>query len=235
MESLSYGRRWKFAAAVFAVGLGSFWVVYVSPRRQLLSALSEFEQAGGKVAYFRSEGVFGSDLIAIYKSVIDDVARLLKVRSFNELTIRGDGTILAEDALAPLSRLKNLKRLRIHSARIGDAELRHISRSVMLEELEIVGNPDVTDAGLQHLATLRNLRQLSLMYASITDTGVQHFRGLIMLQQLDLDQTAIGDEGLRHLTALQHLQLLSVRGTRVTEAGREELMRAVPNLKIVYR
>jgi hypothetical protein len=53
------------------------------------------------------------------------------------------------------------------------------------------------------------------------------------LQWLDLNDTKITDAGLWHLKGLKHLRRLDVRKTNVTEAGVEDLRRALPGAEIL--
>jgi hypothetical protein len=52
------------------------------------------------------------------------------------------------------------------------------------------------------------------------------------LETITLAETAITDAGLAHLRGLTKLQRLSLGGTEVTEAGMNELKRALPGLTI---
>ncbi len=56
------------------------------------------------------------------------------------------------------------------------------------DEVETVDvlNIQITDAGLEHLDGLTNLKRLSLDGTRITDGGLEHFRGLTNLQELNL-------------------------------------------------
>jgi hypothetical protein len=127
-----------------------------------------------------------------------------------------------------------------------------------LENLNLA-NTNITGSGLVHLEGLKNLRYLSLwntpvddvelesikgltkMYAlvldgtNVTDAGLAHIEGLANLEEwLGLANTQITDAGLYHLEGLTKLQSLNVRLTKVTDAGVEELKRALPNTDISH-
>ncbi len=57
----------------------------------------------------------------------------------------------------------------------------------------------VTDAGLKHLAGLKQLRTLYLDHTKVTDAGLKHLSGLRQLQWLHLGHTQVTDAGLKHL------------------------------------
>ena len=82
---------------------------------------------------------------------------------------------------------------------------------------------NITDAGLEHLKGLTELRGLSLMRTRVTDAGLEHLKGLTKLQRLSLMRTRVTDTGLEHLKGLTKLQSLSLRGTQITDAGLKHL------------
>ena len=81
----------------------------------------------------------------------------------------------------------------------------------------------VTDAGLNRLRGLPQLRELDLGGTEVTDAGLEHLKGLRQLEKLDLYDTGITDAGLEHLKGLRQLQKLGLSGTEVTDAGLEHL------------
>src|SRR5262249_41210754 len=79
--------------------------------------------------------------------------------------------------------------------------------------------PNVTDAGLAHLAALANLRGLRLNGTKVSDAGLVHLKGMKRLGYLELNDTRVTDKGLGHLAGLTKLKWLYVRGTRLSDAG----------------
>ncbi|TWT54336.1 Leucine Rich repeats (2 copies) [Rubripirellula amarantea] len=81
-----------------------------------------------------------------------------------------------------------------------------------------MGNPDVTDATLEYLAPMANLRELDLNDTKVTDAGVAKLSTLTGLQVLRLRATSISDAALDdHLSKLPQLNRLDVRETFVTK------------------
>ncbi len=78
-----------------------------------------------------------------------------------------------------------------------------------LRRLEIA-SPNVTDAGLGHVLSLRNLESLSLIRTKVTEAGLARLRELPKLASVDLHDCALGDVGLAHLLALRSLKTLQV-------------------------
>ena len=84
--------------------------------------------------------------------------------------------------------------------------------------VELTGR-EITDAGLEHLKNLTQLKELRIGYTEVTDVGLEHLKGLTQLQQLDLGGTKITDAGLEHVKELTQLQWLYLDDTGVTDAG----------------
>jgi hypothetical protein len=82
---------------------------------------------------------------------------------------------------------------------------------------------DATDATLEHLAALTQLKSLDLDKTKVTDAGLEHLAGLENLERLHLQCTRVTDAGLKELVRLQQLQELDIAGTRVTSAALKEL------------
>lgn len=93
---------------------------------------------------------------------------------------------------------------------------------------------EITDRELGYLlGSLDNLRFLSLAETRVTDAGLQHLLSLKGLQELHLDHTAITDQGLAVVAALQSLQVLDLKDTPITDAG-IACLTALTNLRGLY-
>lgn len=103
-----------------------------------------------------------------------------------------------------------------------DAELVHLKTLPKLEELNL-RQVHITDAGLEKLRELNNLRVLNLhagfggqvIFPDITDNGLKHLETLTNLEYLDLADSPITDDGLKHLSRLTHLRKLDIQNSRV--------------------
>ena len=69
------------------------------------------------------------------------------------------------------------------------------------------------------LASLHDLRFLSLAETRVGDAGIAHLQSLSSLQELHLDHTEVTDDGLVGLVSLPNLEILDLKGTRITDAG----------------
>jgi hypothetical protein len=100
---------------------------------------------------------------------------------------------------------------------VTDLDLVHLKALPRMRELYL--SPKITDAGLENLAELVDLRLLTLSEARVTDAGLARLKGLHQLQSLFLYGTPITDAGLEHLRGLTRLEHLSLDHTRVTNEG----------------
>ena len=100
-----------------------------------------------------------------------------------------------------------------------DAHLAAVRNPSRVTELVLSG-AQMTDAGLQPLLAMTNLRRLEMrMLRGVTAEGAAAISGLEKLKHLDLWQTKIGDEGLKHLQGLKNLETLDLTETGISDAG----------------
>src|SRR5207247_5885715 len=107
-----------------------------------------------------------------------------------------------------LPHLPRLKRLYVWPR--SEAEIRSISECANLEFLALFQLS--SDEGLEHLASMVNLRELTLSEASslvsLTAGGLAHLNHLPNLESLDVTAPII-DKELAQLTGLSHLRTIS--------------------------
>jgi internalin A len=116
--------------------------------------------------------------------------------------------------------------------KLSDADLKIIGVLTSVRDLniegavlkEVSGKPvyakeQITDAGLQNLAGMTDLRSLNLSGTNITDAGLKHLAGMKNLQNLQLSSTKITDAGVDDLMKLPKLQTLMLYDSKVTDTG----------------
>ena len=118
--------------------------------------------------------------------------------------------------------LKNVDAVIFHGSEVTDAGLEHLKTLRQLKNLNL-GTTRTTDAGLEHIKALRQLQVLNLNFTRVSDAGLESLKRLTELQELRLDDTKVTDAGLRHLEGLSQLTVLWLDGTQVTDAGLEHL------------
>lgn len=98
----------------------------------------------------------------------------------------------------------------------GDTQLAQLAEiAPALHQLDL-GTTAVSDAGLQELAAMTELRRLRLDETEVTDEGLAQLAPLKRLQSLNLHTTGVTDEGMEALTALPRLRQLYLWQTDVT-------------------
>jgi Leucine-rich repeat (LRR) protein len=107
-----------------------------------------------------------------------------------------------------------------------------VARLKNLRALDLL-QTNVSDAGLEHLKGLKQLRELNLWNdPKIKGPGLKHLAGLDSLERLNLGQTQIRDEDLQHLVGLKRLKFLDTSRTQVTDAGARALRQALPECEV---
>jgi serine/threonine protein kinase len=104
------------------------------------------------------------------------------------------------------------------STEVTDAGLEQLRGLTQLRVLNL-STTHVTDAGLEHVKGLTQLQVLSLYNTNVTDAGSEHLKGLTQLCELNLSYTQVTDAGLNRLKGLMRLQKLFLAHTPVTDAG----------------
>ncbi len=95
----------------------------------------------------------------------------------------------------------------------------------------------VTDADVERLAGMPDLRRIDLSHTRITDIGFEHLRKLENVQVVNLYfAEQIGDGALAAMKDWKQLRELTLRGTKVTDAGLAHLANhgALETLDIGY-
>ena len=82
----------------------------------------------------------------------------------------------------------------------------------------------LTDAGLSKIAGLKTLRALELSWnEKTTDAGLTHVEGLAELRSLTLEGNTITDRGLAHLKGLTQLRSLCLLGSELGNTGLKQI------------
>src|SRR5262249_4989926 len=95
-----------------------------------------------------------------------------------------------------------LRRLYLHELpSVGDSGLEHLANLKSLEVLDIWTVPQMTDAAVDVIATLPNLKELSVRATDVSDAAVDQILKLPLLESLTFKENArITDAGLAKLT-----------------------------------
>ena len=97
----------------------------------------------------------------------------------------------------------------------------------------IAGNTNFRDDHAEHLTKLLKLKVIKANDTPITNAGLVHIGRVSSLVDLDLQNTVVSDDGLFHIQSLSNLRTLKISGTRVTRDGIANLLKLLPNCKVV--
>ena len=104
-----------------------------------------------------------------------------------------------------------------------DADLDRIEQLANVRRLDL-SLSYVSDEGVERLTSLRGLTDLNLFGAEfITDVAVSHLRALENLERLNLRGTDITDTSMEYIASLSKLRALDVSFTQVSTVGLERL------------
>lgn len=107
-----------------------------------------------------------------------------------------------------------------------------ISNGRLVVASVILQGPQVADAALADLATLKGLEILTLQQTSISNEGLKHLEGLNSLARLIIRDAKITDAGLTSFRQLHNLRQLNLVRTGVTSAGVRDLQLILPECSI---
>jgi hypothetical protein len=143
------------------------------------------------------------------------------------------GDMQPEQLLSELAqdRIKPTRIVELDGTTCSDDQLAKLIGMSEIEELRL-GATAITDVGLQHIRTLKNLRVLDLSMTGITDHGIEALLDLPRLTTIWLGGTKISDAGLLRLTRVTTLREVHVANTGVTSNGARKLMNALPTCRI---
>lgn len=141
-----------------------------------------------------------------------------------------NGPPFAPEDMAQLRAILQDTKLPIHVLiSASDAELAQLKDLNCIRSLSLIAGRGVTDAGMEHIASLSNLECfIDASSEKVTDAGLSHLAKLKKLRILTVGfivpgRSKITDAGLKHLSGIASLRLLSVRGDKITDAGLEHL------------
>jgi Leucine-rich repeat (LRR) protein len=150
------------------------------------------------------------------------VAQLSQVKTLEYLVLPSKGP--SDAGLSCLGELRMLKHLDIARGHYVDPNMdkgyytdkgvAELAKCKLLEELTI-GSIGITDAGLDHIAKLTNLKKLSLFGCSnVTNKGLAKLTTLKSLQNLSVYEANLTIGGLSCLNQLPNLVTLNLHGIR---------------------
>lgn len=163
--------------------------------------------------------------------IVKDAAKLpAGAFQISTLDLSNLGRKVTDADLARFAGLRELKNLYLHGApEVTDAGLAHLAQSPALEAL-VIGSTKVTGTGLVHT---KNLLQLQMYGTPVSEAGLKRLAELTKLTHLNLNLTKVTDAQVAHLKSPTNLGHLDLSGTPLSDTGLEHLT-GLSKLKFLY-
>lgn len=132
----------------------------------------------------------------------------LKGLNLTRLTLR-DLPNVDDRAMEVFDDLPKLRRLYLHElTSVGDSGLSHLAGLKSLELLDLWTVPQMTDATVEAIATLPNLKELSIRATGVTDAAVEKLLAMQSLQSLTFKENgSVTADGLKRLESRKWTKL----------------------------
>ncbi len=209
-KKLQQSKNIRFRIETVSTGLFGFWIA--SERLEPLNIVVS---------------VYGSD--SSFKATDEDVQPLSELTEVKYISL--SGTKITDKALSYMAGLKKLETLYIGDNKITDSGLVYLKDLINLRELWLRGN-DITDNGVKYLKDMSKLESLDVSRTSLGDESIKIISDLASLKSLDISNTNVTDKSIVLLKYLKNLQTLNLYNTKTTQEGRNQLVKAIPGLKI---
>ena len=163
---------------------------------------------------------------ALRPSEIND-ASILQLTNLNdglaEVTeINADGSAVTSAAFASISKLTNLRQLRLSSTRVNSEACLKIAELPALEVL-VLSSTVVDDTGVAALSRLSNLKSLELTGCHLTRNGFNAIGAFPALQYLEIRRTNLDDAALDLICNARTLISLKLSYNPITDQGLDAL------------
>ncbi|MBD3675093.1 MAG: hypothetical protein HUJ26_16370 [Planctomycetaceae bacterium] len=122
-----------------------------------------------------------------------------------------------------VKRAPNLTEVSIDSEVISDRGIEQLASLSRLVSLLLHHAPNVTNASMEAVGKMTQLRELYLEDTQLTDTGVRELLGFQNLRVLVLTGTRISDTGVSLLANLETIDVLCLDSTNITGQGLSDL------------
>lgn len=151
------------------------------------------------------------------------LAHLAKMSALEELDLGGKH--ISDAGLVHLAKLPRLEYISLMGDAFSDRALVHLGRvpSLRVISLSPISGPNsYTDEGIKHLAKLPNLENLFLLdNPKITNAGMAYLKNSKSLKKLNLRRTRVDDDGVKHLKEIRTLESLELPDEKITDRGLE--------------
>ena len=148
----------------------------------------------------------------IYSITDEGLAHLSKLENLKNLSLScsSKGVAFTNDGLKKLKELKSLEALLIGGREVTASGVEHLASLQNLRELSLFGCPKLGNDGLAVIGRMKSLKNLWLAYTDMTASELTQLNSLRSLTDLKVSQIAKGDIPL-DISGLHSLEDLSIR------------------------
>jgi internalin A len=149
-------------------------------------------------------------------------------------------TIVGDVGIEALTTAQNLKELAIGNIRMSEAGFQSLRQFTTLSVLDLSGRrhqgpSNISDRGMEGIASLRQLRVLKLGHTKFSPKSFAVLAALPMIERLGLEFCPeINDESLKHIASWKSLRRVDLYGTKATGAAVAELRNQRPDLQVLW-
>ncbi|XP_008783847.2 putative adenylate cyclase regulatory protein isoform X1 [Phoenix dactylifera] len=152
--------------------------------------------------------------------------------SVEEIDLKGASYVDAE-WMAYLGAFRYLRSLNLADCRaINNSALWLVTGMTSLKELDLSRCSKITDAGLKHVLSIKNLEKLCISETGLTADGVMLLSSLSNLCLLDIGGIPVTDKALSSLQVLTRLEHLDLWGSKISNNG-AAVLKTFPRLSFL--
>ena len=151
---------------------------------------------------------------------------------------------ITDTGLEHLSALTNLKWLAMGGNKLTDASLQFLRQMPQLEYLDIGGQQrtdsglwslTLTDAGMQSIAAVTELRELRMEGRGVTSRGLESLARLAKLERLNLQGCKrLRDDAASVLSSMKQLRVLDLKDSSLSEQAVTKIRAALPGCQVLF-
>jgi Leucine Rich repeat len=140
----------------------------------------------------------------------------LKLETLTNLYLLEAYAPIGDEGAIAISKLRGLENLTLFHSNVSDRGVTSLVSLNRLKALVLVDGPLISDASLQQIVRLKELRWLALSNTSVAFHIALNKNDLPSLRSLVLENTNVDDEGVDNLVGLQNVWHVNLRHTAIT-------------------
>ena len=199
---------------------GGYVIPFGPDRKPLLNEAGERFRIERQATFARWTFLIGKNGRVLYKNPkvnpANDARQILEFIR-NEQTIAEIESLGGQVEIDENSPIRAAISVQMVGCRYKDEDFVGLASLPLLRTVRLGHN--ITDAGLEHVAGLKNVETLSMPGAPIKGFGLSYLSGLAKLRTLDLESTKVDNASLVHLQGFKELQSLNLGSTLITGQG----------------